>query len=66
MATTKLTREEKIELFKIQCRRLEYSAEMLVSDNYDIEPVIKMSNYDTRSCICNNSFDNFSSNSRNY
>jgi hypothetical protein len=45
MATTNLTREEKIELFKIQCRSLEYSAEMLVSDNYDIEPVIKISNY---------------------
>lgn len=41
-----MTREEKIELFKIQCRHLEYSAKMLVSDNYDIEPVIKMSNYD--------------------
>lgn len=37
-----LTKEEKIELFKTQCRRLEYNAEMLVSDNYDIEPVIKM------------------------
>lgn len=48
MATSKRTIEEKIELFKIQCRRLEYSAEMLVSDNYDIEPVIKMSNYDAR------------------
>lgn len=48
MATTNLTREEKIELFKIRCRRLEYSAEMLVSDNYDIELVIKISNYDAR------------------
>lgn len=47
MATIKRTKEEKIELFKIQCRRLEYCAEMLVSDNYDIEPVIKMSNYDS-------------------
>ena len=45
MATINLTKEEKIEIFKIQCRRLEYNAEMLVSDNYDIEPVIKMSNY---------------------
>ena len=45
MATTNLTKEEKIKLFKIQCRRLENSAEMLVSDNYDIEPVIKISNY---------------------
>ena len=45
MATNNLTKEEKIELFKMQCRRLEYSAEMLVSDNYDIEPVIKISNY---------------------
>lgn len=46
MTTINLTREEKIELFKIQCRRLEYSAEMLVSDNYYIEPVIKISDYD--------------------
>ena len=46
MATSKRTIEEKIELFKIQCRRLEYNAEMLVSENYDIEPMIKMSNYD--------------------
>lgn len=45
MATSKRTIEEKIEIFKIQCRRLEYSAEMLVGENYDIEPVIKMSNY---------------------
>ena len=45
MATTNLKKEKKIELFKIQCRRLEYSAEMLVSDNYDIEPVLKISNY---------------------
>lgn len=45
MATTKRTIEEKIELFKIQCRRLEHSAEMLVSDNYDVELVIKISNY---------------------
>ncbi len=45
MPTSKRTIEEKIELFKIQCRHLEYIAEMLVSDNYDIEPVIKMSNY---------------------
>ena len=40
------TREEKIEKFKAQCRCLEHSAEMLVSENYDIEPVIKMSNYE--------------------
>lgn len=46
MATTKRTIEEKIELFKLQCRRLEYMAEMLVSDKYDVEPVIKISNYD--------------------
>ena len=46
MTTNNLTKEEKIELFKIQCRRLEYNAEMLVSDDYDIEPVIKMNNYD--------------------
>ena len=26
----------------MQCRGLEYSAEMLVSNNYDIEPVIKI------------------------
>jgi hypothetical protein len=45
MITNNLTKEEKIELFKIQCRRLEYSAEMLVSDDYDIEPCIKMNNY---------------------
>lgn len=45
MATNKRTIEEKIELFKIQCQCLEHNAEMLVSDNYDIEPVIKMSNY---------------------
>jgi hypothetical protein len=45
MATNKRTIEEKIEIFKTQCRQLEHSAEMLVSDNYDIEPVIKMSNY---------------------
>jgi hypothetical protein len=45
MAAIKRTREEKIEIFKMQCRQLEHSAEMLVSDNYDIEPVIKMSNY---------------------
>ena len=45
MATINLTKEEKIELFKIQCRRLEYMAEMLVSDNYDIEPTIRISNY---------------------
>lgn len=45
MATTKRTREEKIEIFKTQCRLLEHNAEMLVSENYDIEPVIKMSNY---------------------
>ena len=37
-----LKKKEKIEFFKRQCRRLEYNAEMLVSDNYDIEPVIKM------------------------
>ena len=45
MATTKRTIEEKIELFKIQCRHLEHNAEMLVSENYDIEPVVKMNNY---------------------
>ncbi len=45
MVTTKRTIEEKIELFKIQCRHLEHNAEMLVSESYDIEPVIKMSNY---------------------
>jgi len=45
MATNKRIIEEKIEIFKTQCRLLEYSAEMLVSENYDIEPVIKMSNY---------------------
>lgn len=45
MTTINLTREEKIETFKIQCQYLEHNAEMLVSDNYDIEPVIKMSNY---------------------
>lgn len=45
MPIINLTREEKIELFKIQCRRLEYTAEILISNNYDIEPVIKMSNY---------------------
>lgn len=47
MATVNLTKEEKIKLFKLQCRRLEYMAEMLVSDNYDVEPVIKISNYDS-------------------
>lgn len=47
MAAINLTKEEKIELFKIQCRRLEYMAEMLVSDKYDVEPVIKISNYDS-------------------
>ena len=46
MATIKKTIEEKIEIFKTQCRLLEHNAEMLVSDKYDIEPVIKMSNYD--------------------
>lgn len=45
MATSKRTIEEKIEIFKIQCRRLEYNAEMLVGENYDIEPVIEMINY---------------------
>lgn len=45
MAIINLTREEKIEIFKIQCRCLERNAEMLVSDNYDIELVIKISNY---------------------
>ena len=43
-----MTKKEKIELFKIQCRRLEYSAEMLVSDKYDIELVIKMNNYGSK------------------
>jgi len=38
------TREEKIEVFKTQCRLLERNAEMLVSENYDIEPVIKIIN----------------------
>ena len=47
MTTNKRTIEEKIKIFKIQCRQLEYNAEMLVSDKYDIEPVIKMSNYDS-------------------
>ena len=42
----KRTREEKIEIFKIQCRLLEHNAEMLVSDKYDIEPVIKINNYE--------------------
>ena len=46
MATSKRTIEEKIKIFKIQCQLLEHNAEMLVSDKYDIEPVIKMSNYD--------------------
>lgn len=41
----KRTIEEKIKIFKIQCQRLEYNAEMLVGENYDIEPVIKMINY---------------------
>ena len=45
MATIKRTIKEKIEVFKTQCRLLEHNAEMLVSENYDIEPVIKMSNY---------------------
>ncbi len=45
MATIRKTREEKIEIFKMLCRRLEHSAEMLVGENYDIEPVIKMINY---------------------
>lgn len=45
MATIKRTKEEKIKIFKMQCQFLEYNAEMLVSENYDIEPVIKMSNY---------------------
>ena len=46
MTTIKGTREEKIEIFKMQCLHLEHNAEMLVGENYDIEPVIKMSNYD--------------------
>ncbi len=46
MATNKRTIEEKIKTFKTQCRYLEYSAEIFVSENYDIEPVIKMSSYD--------------------
>jgi hypothetical protein len=45
MTTIKRTREEKIEIFKTQCRLLEHNAEMLVSENYDIEPVIKMTDY---------------------
>lgn len=45
MTTTKRTREEKIEIFKTQCRLLEHSAEMFVGEDYDIEPVIKMTNY---------------------
>lgn len=48
MATINLTKEEKIELFKMQCRDLEHNAEMLVGENYDIEPVIKMSKYGNR------------------
>lgn len=40
-----MTREEKIEIFKKQCRCLECNTEMLVSDKYNIEPVIKISNY---------------------
>lgn len=48
MAANKRTIEEKIEIFKMQCRHLEHSAEMLVGENYDIELVIKMSNYDNR------------------
>lgn len=45
MAIIKRTIEEKIKIFKIQCRFLEHNAEMLVSDKYDIEPVIKMNDY---------------------
>ena len=45
MATNKRTREEKIEIFKMQCQILEHSAETLVSDNYDIEPVVKISKH---------------------
>lgn len=40
-----MTRKEKIEIFKMQCRCLEHSAEMLIGDKYDIEPVVKISNY---------------------
>ena len=45
MATNKRTIQEKIEIFKIQCRRLEQNAEILVSEDYDIEPVIKIYSY---------------------
>ena len=45
MEIIKRTREGKIEIFKMQCRQLEHNAEMLVGENYDIEPVIKMNNY---------------------
>jgi hypothetical protein len=47
MEISKRTIKEKIETFKTQCRCLEHNAEMLVGENYDIEPVIKMSNYGT-------------------
>ena len=43
MAANKITK--KIKRFKKQCLQLEYMAESLVSNNYDIEPVVKMSNY---------------------
>lgn len=39
-----MTRKEKIEIFKRQCQYLEHNAEMFVSDKYDIEPVIQISN----------------------
>lgn len=40
-----MTRKEKIERFKKQCQCLEYNVEMLISDKYDIEPIIQISNY---------------------
>lgn len=45
MATNKRTKKEKIDRFKTQCRCLEYMAEILVSENYEIEPVIRISSY---------------------
>ena len=42
MATNKITKEEKIKRFKAQCRQLEHMAESLVSDDYNIEPVVEM------------------------
>ena len=51
MAAIKRTIEEKIEIFKTQCRLLEHNTEMLVGENYDIEPVIKMNNYGNNEII---------------